>query len=140
MRNHSKAVGLLLEIIMTMLFFCITCAILLQIFAFTRNLSDKSYSETQAMVCAQSIADQFRANAFVEQSFEADAEGNYVLYYDQTMQPATADSYYYKALVKISKQPQGAGSMDSASITIEQGDKQIHTLQVDQYRQKEAAQ
>ncbi|MCL1790181.1 MAG: hypothetical protein FWG40_02300 [Peptococcaceae bacterium] len=61
MRSSSKIIGLLLEIILSTVFFAIICVVVLQIFMQTQKIEQLSRDKSGAIVLAQTVGDMFRS-------------------------------------------------------------------------------
>lgn len=131
MREHVKSRGLLLEIIMTMLFFFVACAILLQIFAYSKTMGEQSLEKSRALNTAQNIAEHFLAGASYE-SIDF-APGETTLFLDETMKPANGQDTAYTAMVTVTENF-GADGMAAADISIETAEGQaVHSLHIERY-------
>jgi len=134
MRGRSRATGLLLEIIMTLLFFSIACAMLIQIFAYTKSVSIESDDKTRALVCAQNIAEHFSADAPLEGQADVNQPGSYTIYFDSNMLPCEERDSVFTANVDVSSYMYGVGDMDTALISVSKNGTPLLEITVDKYR------
>ncbi len=95
MKQRTKSIGLLIELIVSILVFSVSCAILLQIFFPLKKGSATAYESTQALSCAQSLADQFRVEGSMALALQSAPGGTvveieedtYVFFFDDTFAP-----------------------------------------------------
>ncbi len=67
MRKRNRSDLLLVEILIAVLFFMISLAVLVQVFAASRNLTVRAKAKTEALAQAQSVADAMRSAEDTEQ-------------------------------------------------------------------------
>lgn len=134
MRGRSRATGLLLEIIMTLLFFSIACAMLVQIFVYTKSVAIESDDKTRALICAQNIAEHFSAEAPMEGQADVTQPGAYTIYFDNDMVPCDEADSVFTALVDVSSYLYGVGDMDTALISVSKNGSPLIEITVDKYK------
>lgn len=99
-QSHSKQSLVLIELILVILFFALSAAIFMQIFASARLTSEASKDLGSAVIAAESAAECFKASegdlALAAELLTAtvDADGALVLYYDSLWQPSAAANSY----------------------------------------------
>lgn len=142
MKQRSKSIGLLIELIVSILVFSISCAILLQIFFSAKKSSANAYKSTQALSCAQSLADQFRVEgsmALALQTAPGGAvveleENTYVFFFDDAFAPCAEAQSAYRATVAVREQQFRGGTMCSAEIAVcAQSEEPLCSLEAKKY-------
>lgn len=122
------------ELIIALLFFSISGAVILKVFASADNKSQQSLKKENAIICAQSIAEVYSETASVEETFKVvfsnngdfDENGIFSIVLDNYCRPA-ADG---KILMTASEQREKtvSGSMSHLTVTFVCGDKELYSL------------
>lgn len=100
MKTSSRTFGLLIEIILSTVFFSVISIVILQVFQHAQRLEQVSREKSGAMILAQSVGDIFRSQQLLSSEDFADMlshqydkallqEGDqrYLIRLDETMQP-----------------------------------------------------
>ena len=142
MKQRTKSIGLLIELIVSILVFSVSCAILLQIFFSAKKGSATAYESTQALSCAQSLADQFRVEGSMALALQSAPGGTvveieedtYVFFFDDTFAPCAEPQSVYRAAVLVRGQQFRSGTMCSAEISIySRGEELLCSLEAKKY-------
>lgn len=145
MKSHSKSVGLLIEISISILFFSFFCAIALQLFVRAKTMSENSVLKTKAMGCAQSVADLFRSNEDFDELIKEQypnasiLQGQIVISLDKDMQPTSSDSGTYQLTASLDEEQTKTGIMKTAQISVHSESTPLCSLETKKYFPKEAA-
>ena len=70
MRNRSRSNVLLVEILITVLFFMLSATVLIQVFVAARNMTVRSGVQSDALVAAQNVAESIYAAEDVDQTLQ----------------------------------------------------------------------
>ncbi|CAB1239806.1 protein of unknown function [Ruminococcaceae bacterium BL-4] len=145
MKSHSKSVGLLIEISISILFFSLFCAIALQLFVHAKTMSENSVLKTKAMNCAQSVADLFRSNEDFDELIKEQypnasiLQNQIVISLDKDMQPTSSDSGTYQLTASLNEEQNETGIMKIAQISVHSESTSLCSLETKKYFSKEAA-
>ena len=126
MKQRSKSTGLLIEIIVSILVFSISCAILLQIFFSAKKSSASAYESAQALSCAQSLADQFRVEGSMALALQSAPDGavleeepdRYLFFFDESFSPCPEAQSVYRAAVAVRARQFPGGDLHIAEISV----------------------
>ena len=94
MKEHNKTRAFLLEFIIVILFFSVSAVITLQLFANANNKSESNNDMINAVVCAQSVAENIRAEVSVYNE-----EGIYTRYLDDELNYVEDNGYYEETVI-----------------------------------------
>ena len=94
MKEHNKTRAFLMEFIIVILFFSIAAVITLQLFANANNKSESNNDMINAVVCAQSVAENIRAEVSVYKE-----EGIYTRYLDDELNYVEEDGCYEETVI-----------------------------------------
>lgn len=138
MKEHNKTRAFLMEFIIVILFFSIAAVITLQLFANANNKSEANDDVIDAVICAQSVAENIRAEVS-----EYNEEGIYTKYLDNDFNYVTEDAYYEeKVIVSISNEHSlDIGTLFEYEIIISsvEDSKEIYSLKMSKYVSKEVS-
>ncbi len=138
-RNENKAAMrpanlFFVELIIVLLFFSISAAIILQVFAAADHKQDIGELTERSIVCAQSIAECYSVTADISESAElvfgtdAAATGSgAVLRLDNELK-ASADGNVTLTLTEMNREMTDAGCFTRLSIAFTHGDIELYTL------------
>ena len=115
-RLHTSRIHtLLLELLLTLLFFSISAAVILQVFAGAREIGVRSERQTRAMLLAQTTAERLMAAddlpAFLAASLRREEDGSF-----------TSEEDGYGLTVSLRTEPTAAGTLYSFDITVYQAE------------------
>ncbi|MGI6153634.1 MAG: hypothetical protein ACOYJB_07380 [Christensenellaceae bacterium] len=135
MNEHVKSRGMLLEIIMSVLFFVVVCTIVLQIFAYTKTAGEQSAEKARALNFTQLVAEHFLAGSdYASDSSVVDfAPGVRQIYLDEAMLACEQPAAKYTASIGVDRAAQGVGYMETLDIVIESEGGEVYSLSVDRY-------
>jgi hypothetical protein len=146
MRQSAQTFGLLLEIILSTLFFSIICTVVLQLFYTTRLMTAHSYDQSRALNCAQSVADIYRCeHPFDElmdelygESFRITDDEQRFLTLDSDMQPCTEAQCAFEVVLSFEDvQVTPAGRLQRLTIFVKKKDALLYELPVEKYETAE---
>lgn len=125
MKTAKKNLALL-ELILAILFFALSAAVLTQVFVKAKTMSDLSRAATLGLVVAQDLTERLKAAPWdAEKTLSAqdgwskeEGGGSYSAGYDADMRP-TAGEAVYAAQVKVRPEPCAAGTLYRISVSID---------------------
>lgn len=144
--GSSKSSLFLMELIMSILFFCLAAAVCVQMFVKSHTLSETSLTLNHSIVWAESLSDAFYAcegnleamsEIFDVPVFDRDAQ-TIALCYDRDFNPVSSkdEATYVAEAVLIEEESSKLMLLDIQCIDLERESK-IYTLSVKYYPQKE---
>lgn len=112
------------EIIIVLLFFCISGTIVMRTFAAAQLQAQKSSIQENIDLCAQSLAEAFSQYGSMEEAasvvfgkdFEADQAGSCEIYIDQNCQITASSEEYIKLILSQSNTETNAGSLNELTM------------------------
>ena len=143
MKSSSKSTGLLIEIIISTVFFAIICAAVLQLFLYAQQVEQYSRDKAGAISVAQSIGDMFRSredfdtllNERFGQALEKEGADSYIVRLDQSMQPAARENGPCFVSISLTAYPSTqAGTTRRALIQVNKAEDVLFDLAVDVYK------
>lgn len=136
MKEHNKTRAFLMEFIIVILFFSIAAVITLQLFAHANSKSEANNDMINAVVCAQSVAENIRAEVSVY-----NGEGIYTRYLDNDLNYVENEAYYEETVIVslVEEKSSDIGMLYEYEIIISnvKDNKEIFTLTMSKYVSKE---
>lgn len=136
MKEHNKTRAFLMEFIIVILFFSIAAVITLQLFANANSKSRDNDDMINAVICAQSVAENIRAEVS-----DYNKEGIYTKYLDSDFNYVEDGAYYEEKVIVslIEDYSSEIGTLYEYEIIISNvGDnKEIYSLTMSKYVSKE---
>lgn len=135
MNKAGKPNALLIELVIVLLFFSLSAAVILQLFIGAHDKSVRSSTDSVAIIMAEDMAERFlasdlTADAFLTAEGFTLAEGAYIL-------STQADGRSIQMVAEPSRQEGMAGNLDEVTLTVCDGDLTILTIPVSRYLPKE---
>ena len=125
-KTSGKTNSFLLEMILMILFFSVSAAVILQLFASSHNIQKQSSSKNEALLYAQTLAEEFKASG--QNLLARTSEQTEERYLDENWQETGKDNAVYTAQIKISNQSTAAGHLFSATVSVFTSDTEKHLL------------
>ena len=119
-KTSGKTNSFLLEMILMILFFSVSAAVILQLFASSHNIQKQSSSKNEALLYAQTLAGQNLLARTSEQTEER--------YLDENWQETGKDNAVYTAQITLSSQSTAAGQLFSATVSVFASDSEKNLL------------
>ena len=98
-KTSGKTNSFLLEMILMILFFSVSAAVILQLFASSHNIQKQSSSKNEALLYAQTLAEEMKSsgqNLLARTSEQTDER-----YLDENWQETGKDNAFYTALCRL---------------------------------------
>lgn len=122
------------ELIIALLFFSISGAVILKVFASADNKSQQSLKKENAIICAQSIAEVYSETASVEETFKVvfshngdfDESGIFGITLDDYCSPS--DDGNISMIASEQREKTVSGSMSHLTVTFACGDTELYSL------------
>ena len=125
-KASGKANSFLLEMILMILFFSVSAAVILQLFASAHNIQKQSSSKNEALLYAQTLAEEFKTSE--SNLLTSTSEQTQERYLDENWQESEKDRAVYTAQIKISSQSTAAGKLFFAAISVFSADAEKQLL------------
>lgn len=136
MKEHNKTRAFLMEFIIVILFFSVAAVITLQLFANANSKSEANKDMINAVILAQSVAENIRAEVSVYNK-----EGIYTKYLDSDLNYVEEEGYYEEKVIVslVEEKSSDIGGLYEYEIIISsiRDDKEIFTLTMSKYVSKE---
>lgn len=136
MKEHNKTRAFLMEFIIVILFFSVAAVITLQLFANANSKSEANKDMINAVICAQSVAENIRAEVSVYNK-----EGIYTKHLDSDLNYVEEEGYYEEKVIVslVEEKSSDIGVLYEYEIIISsiRDDKEIFTLTMSKYVSKE---
>lgn len=124
------------EIIIVLLFFCISGTIVMRAFAAAQLQAQKSSIHENIDLCAQSLAEAFSqygsmeeaASAVFGKDLAADQAGSCEIYIDQNCQITASSEEYIKLALSQSTMKTNAGSLNELTMCFSYKDEELYRL------------
>lgn len=115
-KAFEKTNGFLMEMILMILFFSVSAAVCLQLFAFAHGIQKQSTAKNEALLYAQTLAEELKTTdaALLLQA----PEQTETLYLDDSWQKTQKELAAYTAQVALTHQRTAAGELVSATVTV----------------------
>ncbi len=126
MRRHNRSNALLVELLIVILFFMLSATVLVEVFAASRQLSDKAGQLGEALTEAQNVAEQLYA---AEDGKAALGEMRFLPEGELWM--LALDGYTLKVIPSIEET--GAGQLMNYAVQAVSGEETLFTLPVSRY-------
>ena len=94
-RANSRAALFLGEVVLALLIFALSSAVCIGLLFRAYRISEASSELNQAVFCAQSAAETFKADAGFRDLLMQSSPGSYDTYYDESWQPADKQNAVY---------------------------------------------
>ena len=142
MKQSSKAAGLLLEIIISIVFLACICVITIQLFFNAQQTAQHSKDKSGAIHLAQSIGDMFLSSDDFEtllngrfgEALLLEDTGKYIIYFDNSMEPCSIERTGSFATVLVSSSElTKAGVMYNAFIQVNKSNEVLFDMKVSSY-------
>lgn len=129
------------EIIIVLLFFCISGTIVMRAFAAAQLQAQKSSIHENINLCAQSVAEAFSQYGSIEEAasavfgkdFVADQAGSCEIYLDQNCRIAASSGEYIKLALSQSTTETNAGSLNELTMCFSYNDEELYKLTCSAY-------
>lgn len=124
-KSAGKPNSFLMEMLLVLLFFAISAAIVLQLFASAYRKGRESTVKNEAMLYAQTVLEQIHVKndpvAFLttEKGFAAE-KGHYTLLLDEDWRPCGEEDCRYRVTIDATLTPTEAGQMFSGTLQIQE--------------------
>lgn len=121
----------LIEFMIVLLFFSISAAVCVSIFVHAHSLNKESGEKNQALLLAQSAAEQLKASGediLKEMGAEKIENGAYLFYYDESWKQTEEKSIYCMTI-----ETKTENKLLKVQISIDNGKKEIFNLEVKKY-------
>lgn len=128
MRGKIGSAVCLIEIIVDICLFAISCAIIVQIFSLSVTKATKSRDLTFAIIEAQSIAEKIKASPGEFMTSDTAA-----FYFDNNYAATGKENAFYTATVELKKEPEPVGVMILYDIDVKRTGESIFTLSSQKY-------
>jgi hypothetical protein len=146
-KSSAKAMGLMIEIMLSTLFFAMVCLVVLQVFLEAQRLGQYSRDKSGAVALAQSVGDMFRSqqsgskeglegmlSGCYESALLKEGESRYIICLDETMAPSgEKGSNCFAAIDIMDVKNTPAGTLRRALIQVEKQGVVLFELAVDRY-------
>lgn len=135
MKRATRSGLFLLEMIIMLLFFAVTCAVSVRLFATTSRMSRESTDLTAAVTKTESAAEAFQSAdgslaAVGKMLGGSETGGSLVIYYDKALLPVSEQEAEYSLTIR----PKNGGEhLASAAISFARGQDTIYTLDTSVY-------
>lgn len=108
------------------LFFSVSAAVILQLFASAYIIQKQSSSKNQALLYAQTLAEEFKASE--QELLSLISEQTEERYLDENWQETEKSTAVYTAQIKITGQKTTAGQLLSATVSVFEAGAESHLL------------
>lgn len=137
MKETSRVHTALIELIIVILFFSISAAVILQFFVSAHLKSEDSAQKSAAVLQAQQIAETFQQTGALPSGAVSQGDGA-VLYFDGDWNPLqSAEGASFFAELRFSQDKTGAGSLRKLSVNLLKNDEKdgeaLYGLSVQKY-------
>ncbi|MBQ5918835.1 MAG: type II secretion system protein [Lachnospiraceae bacterium] len=136
MKKLNKTRAFLTEFIIVILFFSIAAVITIQLYAKANDMSNKNKELIDAVICAQTIAENIKSEIAVYNS-----EGIYIKYRDKDMNYVDDKDYYEEKVIVsiVDEESSKVGTLYNYEIIIINSDTndEIYSLVMSKYVSKE---
>ncbi len=133
--GRYRNIAFLAELLINILVFSISCAILAGIFGQAGRLSRQTRSQSQASAEIYALFASLRAGGPAALAGAAEENGAYLLYYDKDWNPAEANTAVYTLRLQMREEETGAGLLRQLEATaFSADDPDICTLSTKTYQ------
>lgn len=124
MERKGKTNAFFIEMILVILFFALSMAVVIQVFTAAHSRTVLSGDTSVALVKAQDVAEQFRALAEPEQPlcFLGNTSNQVAITFDSGWQKADGESTAYTLQALVTSKDTGAGTLLCCVITVTRAD------------------
>lgn len=133
MKSAGKTNTLLMELIIVILFFSLSAVITLQLFVTAHEQSTLSHDKTMALLRAQNVAEELRADeSSVLTGFSELEEDRYMICYNEDWEPS-GETGAYEMSVQVERKPSEYGTMMELDVRVNKGGQELCSLQTSRY-------
>lgn len=135
MNKTSKPNSMLIELVIVLLFFSLSAAVILQLFFAAHNASVRASVDSSALMMAEDVAERFSVSDLTADAFLA-ADG-WTMQDDHFTRDVTEQKRTLRFTANTASEPAAAGTLETMSLTVTDGDTEIVTLPIVRYTPEE---